>query len=482
MNIKIKSNTRAGRRRILNGPAAFCLLLSITAMAVNADPPVVPSADGEWYYEVGGAQPVTVPPNPSVTTIDLSAGVDLGLHYSCGKFDPLLGVTNILNDVKSGAEDMLSALVSAAGSAVASLPALILQRANPGLYDLFQNALARARLTISLANKTCEQMEKEISEGKNPYQDWINIAKSEDWRSMMGGGGSESASTDVDTARKTVEDNNGKNGVTWVGGQRKGGEDQPPIQVVTDITRAGYNVTLNRSDPLSSAPAPAGTRLSALWPGPGDAEAFARDVLGEELIHTVDGSAPTTQPGHGLWPKIEKRTAEVSATLGELIAGSLPLTPDNLEKVSAPGVAVSRQVIAGLRALPPSERDTAAGRLAAEAATAQVVEKAMVLRRLLVTGRQEPNVSVNQAAVAAIDDKIAVLEREIDDVLYESRIRKELSSNTALAVLRMKHRRARHESDSAQPELPRDMKDLEGGGIQLPESEPAAPAVAPLGP
>ena len=39
----------------------------------------------------------------------------------------------------------MNAMTTAATAAIAALPALILQRANPGLYDLFQNAPSDAR-------------------------------------------------------------------------------------------------------------------------------------------------------------------------------------------------------------------------------------------------------------------------------------------------------------------------------------------------
>jgi len=127
------------------------------------------SEDSIWYYEIGGARALSAPANPSVVTTTIGGSAKLGLGYSCAKFDPLLGVTNTLSNIKTGINQMTNAMVTAATSAIASLPALILQRANPGLYDLFQNALLRAEETVSLATKSCEQMEAEIAKGKNRF-------------------------------------------------------------------------------------------------------------------------------------------------------------------------------------------------------------------------------------------------------------------------------------------------------------------------
>lgn len=118
-----------------------------------------PTEDSLWYYEIGGAEPVSVPANPSVVSVTLGGSAQLGLGYSCGKFNPVTAVTNTLNNIGAGVDNMMNAMSVAASAAIASLPALILQRANPGLYDMFQNALLKAEETMQLATQSCEQME-----------------------------------------------------------------------------------------------------------------------------------------------------------------------------------------------------------------------------------------------------------------------------------------------------------------------------------
>ncbi len=103
-----------------------------------------PTEDSLWYYEIGGAEPVSVPANPSVVLVTLGGSVQLGLGYSCGKFDPVAAIANTLNNIGAGVDNAMTAMTAAASAAIASLAALILQRANPGLYDLFQNALLKS--------------------------------------------------------------------------------------------------------------------------------------------------------------------------------------------------------------------------------------------------------------------------------------------------------------------------------------------------
>ncbi|HNP34330.1 MAG TPA: integrating conjugative element protein, partial [Woeseiaceae bacterium] len=222
-----------------------------------------PTEDSAWYYEIGGAEPVSAPANLESLEMVVGGSVELGLGYSCGKFDPTIAVSQSLNNLSQGADDLVDAMVGAATAAIAALPATILQRANPGLYDLFQNALLRAEERVSIATKSCEQMETELARGKNPYADLVTVSKGNDWKVQMGIGGNDAVS-----AKGAVEASNGSNGVPWIRGIA-GGVDQEPIRMTSDVVRAGYNLLLNRTiDSEGPAPATAASRLADLWPSP----------------------------------------------------------------------------------------------------------------------------------------------------------------------------------------------------------------------
>ncbi len=73
-----------------------------------------PTEDSLWYYEIGGAEPVSAPANPSVVSVTLGGSAQLGMGYSCGKFDPVAAVTHTLNDIGSGVDNMMNAMTAAA--------------------------------------------------------------------------------------------------------------------------------------------------------------------------------------------------------------------------------------------------------------------------------------------------------------------------------------------------------------------------------
>ena len=389
-----------------------------------------PTEDSLWYYEIGGAEPVSAPANPSVVSVILGGSAQLGLGYSCGKFDPVTAVTNTLNDIGSGVDNMMSAMTAAASAAIAALPALILQRANPGLYDMFQNALLQARETMQLATKSCEQMEAEIAKGKNPYADLVTLSKGNDWKLQMGVGGNDAVS-----AKGAVEMANGGNGVPWIGGQA-GGAGQPELEFTGDIVKAGYNLNMNR--PITAAepvPPASATRLSEVWSTPTDARDWVVEVVGENIVTTCDTCRKDSIPGTGLLPKLYQESGSVTAEIQSLVSGVTPPTLANLENITAPGVAITRQVIEAIQEMPASEQSLIMGRLVSEISTARTVEKALFARRLLLTGRQVPEVYATEVAREHADTSIAELDKEIENLLFETRVRKEVVSDTVTMLL-----------------------------------------------
>lgn len=407
-------------------------LLVVTSLLVEGANAATksPTEDGLWYYEIGGAEPVSVPANPTVTSITLGGSVQLGLGYSCAAFDPVAAVSNSLNNIGSGVDDIMNAMTAAASNAIAALPALILQRANPGLYDLFQNALLKAEATMQLATKSCEVMEAEIARGKNPYADLITLSKGNDWKLQMGIGGN-----DAVTAKEAVDSANGENGIPWIAGQA-GGEGQPVLRFTGDIVEAGYNINMNRPVEASAPiPSTSATRLSEIWPAPALARDWVVDVIGDNIVTTCDTCRKDSIPGTGLLPKLFQEATIVSLELQGLVSGATPPTLDNLETITAPGVAITRQVIEAIRDMPASEQSLIVGRLVSEISTARTIEKALFARRLLLSGRQVPEVYATDVARKHADTSIAELDREIENLLFDTRVRREVVSNTVVTLL-----------------------------------------------
>jgi integrating conjugative element protein (TIGR03755 family) len=326
------------------------------------------------------------------------------------------------------------------------------------------NALLKAEETINLVTKSCEQMEAEIAQGKDPFREWVTLSKGHDWRLEMGTGGG-----DIVEAKQEVEERNGSNGVPWLGGMR-GGEDQEPIEVVADTVRAGYNVTVNQGADAKTSKAPDDSRLAAVWPSSKEAIEWARDTLGDVIVRTCEDCPPSGIPGTGLLPGLEKTREEVDKKLTELVDETQQPTQENLEQVSAPGmgVGVNVELIRAIQDLTPDERPMLTAKLAGEAAQAQVLEKTLLLRRLMLAGRQVPEIAASGPGQAQIDRKLAELDQEIDNLLFETKVRKEVMSDTAASLLDEVHRR-RGESLAVPYPPSRDPSPYRGGAVVPPK-------------
>jgi len=138
---------------------------------------------------------------------------------------------------------------------------------------------------------------------------------------------------------------------------------------------------------------------------------------------------------------------------------------ENLDKITAPGVAITRQVIEAIRAMPASEQSLIMGRLVSEISTARTVEKALFARRLLLTGRQVPEVYATDVAREHADASIAELDKDIENLLFETRVRKEVVSDTVALLLQRSA--AKRQSSLTIPEVPTlDPRPLRGGRVQ----------------
>ena len=374
--------------------------------------------------------------NPMGASSSINAHAMLNMSYSCGNFDI---VTSVKNSFTNVATDVKNAVMTTAKGAIASLPLYIFQRALPGLYELFQSYSADFSLDFDNAVKTCEDFEREILAGNDPYQDLIQMAKAGAWKIQM------ATNPDAVQAKKAVESNGGDVGVPYPdvsSGSTTplGGSGQPPLEPIRNATEAGWNVLLGRA-PSSNAPytPPSGVnmRMTQIFPTPTDAGQYAVDVdvLGDAEVHTCDGCTKRGIPGNGLGPKYEAHRTAVAADLATLVGGTGTPAAADLKKVSAPGVAVTGRVIEALRSLPPDEQSIMTGRLAADVAMARTIEEAFNIRRMLLAARRVPEVVANKQASDYVNEAVKEIEEEIDSFLFEQRVSKEIASNTASAVI-----------------------------------------------
>ncbi|MNQ96695.1 hypothetical protein D3C85_1123110 [compost metagenome] len=260
---------------------------------------------------------------------------------------------------------------------------------------------------------------------------WGALAQNQEMQKNL-----EQSGGDAVVAVKETESNNGNNGVSWVGGQKAGGNGQEPIRVTSDVVKAGYNLLHNRAVKDTSAVGSdcQNGAICQAWSSPEEASEWATRVLGETEVATCDDCETLrVTAGTGLSPLIQETYTEHLDGLQRMLSGAEQPTPENLGKVSSPLLQVSRGVIEGLRDDP--DQNLLARRLASETALSSVIYKSMLLQRTLLAGSHEPNVASAQPATTALNGNVETLEREIRLLQTELQVRQSLATNTASLVL-----------------------------------------------
>ncbi|MDX5299611.1 MAG: integrating conjugative element protein [Gammaproteobacteria bacterium] len=437
-----------GTKKTLSTVATAAVLMFSVG---SGTPALAAPSKQSWYYQIGGAQPISRAANKHVMTIPFGFGVGFKGPQSCsGKLDFAAELKAEFDNFGEIADDAELLILTAAQAAVASLPGLILQRANPGLYESIQNFRKQFTDRIQIATKSCEEILAQAAAGKDPFEDWITISTANDWKWEIGTSGI------VETKEK-IEKNKGRNGVPWIGG-KAGGAGQPPIQVIGDVAQAGYDALVS----VGGTP-----YLREIFPTAADLRAMATEVLGEFNITTCDTcGAPSTQVAHGLLPLQTRLNdnvrGEMATALTTVEAGGL-LNQTEVNALSAPGIDVDPEILERLNRLEPATRDLVAGRLASEVATARTIEQALLLRRALLAGRRVPEVSANAAALREIDRALAELDGELSNLKFEAEMRQMMVSRTAQLVMGMDETQR---GELAIPTQNRPPKALEGGAVR----------------
>lgn len=386
-------------------------------------------------YSIGGGNAVSMGNASGMRS--LGVGMGWNSNLICGDMSLTTTLQNQLNGVTNGFKSIMSNVIQNATSAVASLPALIIQRADPGLYNLLTNGVLQARLDFDRSKLTCRAMANRMADMAGGQLGWDQLAEGMALKTAVG-------SQDAVAAVEQAESSKGNEGVPWVGGDNAGGSGQPPVKVVSDVTRAGYNLVNGRdvSDNAAISPSDCGSLSCQIWASPDEAAAWATRVLGEQEQRTCEHCTKTqTTPGVGLSPLIQEEYDAKLQVLQDLLRGTEPTTFENLQAAGSASLPVTRGVIEALRDEP--DQDVLARRLASEVALASVLEKALLLQRTLLTGKKEPNVAANQLAQTAVDAESDALSREIDNLKTELELRRELAANSPMAIIE------RHQARSA---------------------------------
>ena len=419
---------------------AIGIALSLSSTAALAVDPIKVESQGsvigdDVLYSIGGGSAVTMGSAGQMESITVGAGWQNNLV--CGNMSLNNTLENQLNGATQGFQNIMGSVIQNATGAVSSLPALILQRANPALYNLLTNGILQARLDYDRSKGSCRALAESMADIAGNQMGWGKVAEGQKMGQEL------TTNSDAVAVMEKTESASGNSGVTWVGGSQAGGSGQQPIRVVSDVTKAGYNLLNNRSvTDTSSIPRDACSNglVCGSWESPAKAAEFATRVLGEQQIQTCENCSSASSPGVGLAPLIQETYEAKIQALQDLLKPGATITAEKLRDAGSDSLPVTRGVIMALR----DERDQAvlAQRLASEVALADVLEKSLLLQRMLITGSKEPNVNMNKLAVDAVLGSTDTLQQLITNLKTELDMRQQLAKNSPMTIVERGQSRA----------------------------------------
>ena len=417
----MNGTTKRGRR------LAAAMATVLAALAPGA------AADDELMYRLGGGEPIGLGPSARASTLRLGVSAEWNSNLVCGNFDVAHSIAQQLNGISGAFQDVMGNVVQTAQGVVASLPALAIQRLNPGLYDLLQNGVLEAGQEFRVAKLRCDEIADDMGD-RLAHEGWSAVAKADYWRRQIDVGG-----RDVVEVVEEADASGADGGVPWIGGTAAGGAGQEPIEAVGDVASAGYNLLLGRAAGDDSAVGPTAcgdSDICKAWDDPDRMAAWMRRVVGEIEVRTCDGCRKvSSQAGLGLPSLYRREKSELQNLLRPLAQTEGVPSEALLEGLGGGGgFRVTRRLIEAIREEPrPVD---VADRLAGELAVGRVMEQAAMARRAMLAGMREPHVAGNEAALRQAERAVAELDREIRQMEVELRVKAIIASNSSVAVLR----------------------------------------------
>ncbi len=374
------------------------------------------------YYSLGGDQAVSKPASEYDSLGGLAKN-NLKHSRVCSRFDAESEIQSIF---RSRLNDTLTTLDDISQAAATALPGSILCRAKPTACQLLQHYLVRVEDKWNRAVASCDNSMAALASNNNPFHSMTRTARAQSWQQQTASGRTAIA------AKKQVDQFDGC--IQWIGGHAAGCRGKEPIWLIKDTVAAGWCLLLGESPNCAGTGRiftnDDATTLSKTWPNPEAASQWLVDVLGDYRIQ--NGEHDFTVAGVGLLPKIARETSKFHERLQKLVYSNRPVSADDIQLLGDNSV-VSAPLVDALRDLP--DRNYLTPRIANEIALSQSINKAFLARRLLLSGMMEPNIQSVGAVTATIEQKIDLLEKEIQRAVFEFELSSRIISGTIKQVL-----------------------------------------------
>jgi len=418
-------------------------------ISINVNASIFQPNNSDYYYQLGGTSNLFVPPVNKDQTIRIGADVDSRLGFSCSGFNPVVSITNTFQDMKNSAMNIPAGVISNLKGSVAGYPLYKLQQSMPALYNVLQNTAASAQNEFSIKVKDCQDVKHSLEQGQSPVESMLSVSDSQGWLDAYKRAHTENV--DVTQTAKSIAKNRDEYGVPWIGSEHgnSGGKFQRPIQVINDVVIAGYNIILERKPLDNTANSNENTPMTNNWKNPTEAANWAVKVLGD--IHVSadnqDKNKHDTNAGIGLSSLLQSCThantctRNIAKALWNLVDKQWPLTEEKLSLVSAANLMITDQIIITIQHLAREEQILTISKLSEEIAVQNMLDQALMMRRILLAGMQVQEVQNLKPALNMVRFALKKLDDDIQSLAFESEVRKKMMSETLNLIMDIHHQR-----------------------------------------
>ncbi len=395
-------------------------------------------------------------------------GVKWNTGGTCGDFDMDYSIQNTLS--KQDLQRMMDSWIAQAKNAIdpSSLLALALQRANPDLYEMLMNGIAEARLQFDNDDSVCQALQNTILDSA-PDGAIDKLKVKQEFTEKVKNAYESSRSVDIGDMVDFVYDA-GDEGIEIMG-KMFGGKNQEDLYVIKQATMAGFNSQADRKkrrviDVNSTASVKGSARhvqenysFTKYFRSPSEVNEYITTVAGEVIIATAEGKDTVRHTkGVGLATTISEHEEDYQSRIIVILnlitnLGAQPGVRDdinfNLEankstikllltefnKEINPSFFTLDMAVE-LVNLPDSVKQSFLNSITKEFAYRVVLEKTFAARRILLTGSKESSIYKSEPVRKEIEIKIEELDKEVEQLETEMRIRKYHSLEASATLLR----------------------------------------------
>lgn len=421
------------------------LLLALLVPTLTHAGSFMPS-QSDYYYELGGTSNLFIPPVNKDQTLVIGADIDGRMGFSCSGFNPVVSITNTFQDLKKSALNIPGGVIDNLKGSVAGFPLYKLQQSMPALYNVLQNAASSAQNEFTLKVKDCQEVKQALEQNQSPMEGILSVSDSQGW--LDAAKRAKKENVDVTETSKSIAQKRDEYGLPWIGHDKgnAGGKFQRPIKVINDVVIAGYNILLERK-PLDSLEKP-NTKIPMVqsWPTPTDAANWAVKVLGDIQVSSSENKLNhDAKAGIGLSALLQSCanantcSQNIAKALWNLVNGTWTLTEENLRKVSASNLLITDEVITTIRHLPREEQMLTVSKMAEEIAVQNMLDKALMMRRILQAGLQVQEVQNLKPAMNMVLFALKKLDDDIHSLSFENDVRKKMMTETLGTIMDIRH-------------------------------------------